>query len=133
MYVPTPYVGLLLCADITPVEAWNLLRGAIVDTAAEAACRPLIDWLRATIVQSGPNTHSTLIFPEPLAPLPDALLPQHRHRLLFSHLPGLDLSINQAAGTRITETVGEVAVELRETRLENKRVREKKDHKGATD
>ena len=29
--------------------------------------------------------------------------------------------------------VGEVAVEMRETRLENKRVREKKDDKGAAD
>ena len=31
------------------------------------------------------------------------------------------------------ETVGEVAVELRETRLENKRVRDKKDNKGAAE
>ena len=53
--------------------------------------------------------------------------------MLLSHLPGLDLSINQAASTRIAETVGEVAVESRETRLENKRVRERKDNKGATE
>ena len=69
--------------------------------------------------------------PEPLAPLPDALLLQHRHRLLLSHLPGLYPSINRAVGTRISKTVREVAVELREERLENKRVREKKEHKGA--
>ena len=50
--------------------------------------------------------------PEPLAPLPNALLLEHRHRLLLSHLPGLDPSINRAAGTRIAETVGEVAVEV---------------------
>ena len=55
------------------------------------------------------------------------LLLQHRHRLLLSHLPGLEPSINRAAGTRIAETVGEVAVELRKKRLENKRVREKKE------
>ena len=115
------------------MEAWNRLRGAIVDTAAEAACRPLIDWLRAAIIRSVPNTHSALIVPGILAPLPNAILLQHRHQLLLSHLPGLDLSINRAARTRIAETVGEVAVELRETRLENKRVREKKDNKGATD
>ena len=112
---------------------WNRLRGAIVDAVAEAACRPLSDWLRATIVRSSPNTHSALIFPEPSATLPDVLLLQHHHRLLLSHLPGLDPSINQAAGTRIAETVGEVAVELRETRLENKRVQEKRDNKGATE
>ena len=67
--------------------------------------------------------------PEPSAPLPDALLLQHRHRLLLSHLPGLDPIFNRFTGTCIVETVEEVAVELRETRLENKRVREKKDNK----
>ena len=50
VYVTEPYVGLLLCADLTPVEAWNRLRGAIVDAAVEDACWPLINWLRATIV-----------------------------------------------------------------------------------
>ena len=70
--------------------------------------------------------------PEPSAPLPDALLIYHCHRLLLSQIHELDPSTNQAAGNRIAETVGEVAVELRETRLENKRVCEKKDNKGAT-
>ena len=50
VYVPAPYVGLLLCDDLTPVEAYNRLRGSIIDAAAEDACRPLIDWLRAVIV-----------------------------------------------------------------------------------
>ena len=45
--------------------------------------------------------------------MPDALLLEHRHGLLLAHLPGLDPIINRAAGTRIAETVGEVAVELR--------------------
>ena len=113
VYVPAPYVGLLLCADLSLVEAWSRLRGAIVDAAAKAACRPLINWLRPAIVPYRPNAHSALVVAKLLVPLPNALLPQHRHRLLLSHLPGLDLSINWAAGTRIAETVGEVAVELR--------------------
>ena len=50
VYVPAPYVGLLLCADLILVEAWNCLRGAIVDAVPEDTCRPLIDWLRAAIV-----------------------------------------------------------------------------------
>ena len=120
VYVPAPYVGLLLCADLTPVEAWNRLRGAIVNAAAEAVCRPLIDWLRAAIVRSVPNNHSKIVVPEPSVTLPDTLLIQHCHRLLLRHLPGLDPSINWEAGNLISETVGEVAVELRETRLENK-------------
>ena len=65
-----------------------------------------------------------------MAPLPDKLVLQHCHRLLLSQLTGLDPSINRAAGIRIAETVGEVAVELCETQLENKRVRKKKERKG---
>ena len=133
MYVPAPYVGLLLSGDLTPVEAWQHLRGAIVDAVAEDACRPIVDWLCAALTRSVRDTLSTLVVPDPLAPLPDALLLEHRHRLLLGRLPGLDPSINRAAGTRIAETVGEVAVELRETRLFSKRVNKKKERKGAAE
>ena len=126
VYVPAPYVGLLLGADLTPIEAWHRLLGAIVDAAAEEACRPLIDWLRAALVRAGPDAYSALMVPKPSAPLTDALLLQHRHRLLLSHLPGLDPSINRLVRTCISETVGEVAVELSEAQLENKRVCDKK-------
>ena len=50
VYVPAPYVGFLLSADICPVEAWNRLRGAIVNAVAEAACWHIINWLRTAIV-----------------------------------------------------------------------------------
>ena len=50
VYVPAPYVGLLLSENQTPIEAWHRLRGAIVNAAVEEACRPLIDWLRAALV-----------------------------------------------------------------------------------
>ena len=71
--------------------------------------------------------------PGPSAPLTNTLPLQHRHRLLLRHLPGLDSSINRAAGTRTVEKVKEVAVELREMRLENKRVQYKKENKGAAE
>ena len=74
-----------------------------------------------------------LVVPNPLAPLPEVILLQHRHQILLSHLPGLNPSINRAAGTCISKTVGEVAVELRGTRLENKRFRDKKENKGAAE
>ena len=77
VYVPAPYLGLLLSAYLSPVAAWNRLRGEIVDAAAEAAYRPIIVWLRAAIFQSGPNTHSALVDADPSAPLPGSLLLQH--------------------------------------------------------
>ena len=93
---------------------------------AEDACRPIADWLRSALTRLGPDALSTLAVPDTSAPLPDALLLEQCHRLLLGHLPGLDPSINCAAGTRIAETVGELEVELQETRLENKRACEGK-------
>ena len=74
VYVPVPYVSLLLSADLSPLEAWNRLCIAIVDAAAKAACWTIIDWLRAEIVRSVPNTHSALVVTDPSELLPDALL-----------------------------------------------------------
>ena len=107
----------------------SALGGDIVDAAAEDACRPIVDWLRAALTRSGPDALSALVVLDPSAPFPDTLLMEHRHRLLLGHLPGLDPINNCSAGTRIAETVGEVAVELRETRLENKRVRKGKEQR----
>ena len=108
VYVPAPYVGLLLSGDLTPVEAWKRLRRAIVNAAAEDACRPIVNWLRAALTRSGPDALSTLVVPDPSAPLPDALLLEHRHRLILGHLPGLDPSINRAAVTHNVETGGNI-------------------------
>ena len=110
VYVTALYVGLLLSDNLTQVEAWNQHQGAIVNAAAEAACRPVIDWLRTAIVRSGPGTYSALVVPKTSVPLPNALLLHHRHQLLLIHLTSLKPSINRAAGTRIAETVKEVAV-----------------------
>ena len=49
VYVPLRYVGLLLGANLSPIEAWYRLRGTIVDVAVEEACQPLIDWLQAAL------------------------------------------------------------------------------------
>ena len=55
-----------------------------------------------------------LMVHKPSSPLLDALRIQHR----LIHLPGLEPSINRAAGTRIAKTVDKVAVELCKTRIE---------------
>ena len=45
VYIPAPYASLLLGSDLTPVKAWQHIRGAIVDAVAEDACRPLVGWI----------------------------------------------------------------------------------------
>ena len=79
------------------------------------------------------SNSSPIHIPRSWSLTPTSVLLQHCHRLLLSHLIGFDPSINRVAGTRITETVWEVAVELRETRLENKQIRDKKENKDAAE
>ena len=56
VYIPAPYVGLLLGTNLTLIEACNCLRGDIVKATAEDAYRPLIEWICAAIVRAGPDT-----------------------------------------------------------------------------
>ena len=46
MYVPFRYVNLLLSHRLTPRQLWIQVAGAIRNNHDEAACRPLIDWIR---------------------------------------------------------------------------------------
>ena len=55
VYIPAPYVGLLMGDDLTSIEAWHRLQGAIVNAAEEEACQPLIDCLQAALVRAGTN------------------------------------------------------------------------------
>ena len=48
----------------------------------------------------------------PTATLIDKVLLRHWHNLLVRNLPGLDLNVNQATGTRIAENIGEVSIKL---------------------
>ena len=41
--LPTPFVGLFLKWDLTPVETWTRLCGTIVDGGLEVDCFPIID------------------------------------------------------------------------------------------
>ena len=51
IYLPTPFVGVFLERNLTPVEAWSCLRGAIVDAGSTVYCCLVIDWLRFSLTR----------------------------------------------------------------------------------
>ena len=72
VYVPDPYVGLLLGNNLTLVEVWKRLQ-VVMSMPPPRLCWPIIDWMNV-IDRSGPDKYSAFVFPELLAPLPEALL-----------------------------------------------------------
>ena len=51
VYVPPPLVGRLLGREFTACQAWDRVRGAIIDLGIEEECKPLVDWLRVSLTR----------------------------------------------------------------------------------
>ena len=60
MFIPNPYLTMLLDDCLTPREAWMQLRGAMVADGNVAACQPLIDWLRVALTTRTANAVTPL-------------------------------------------------------------------------
>lgn len=53
IYVPPPFVSLVMHQDFTPRQAWGILGGAIVPAGKEFECRPLLNWLKVALTRAG--------------------------------------------------------------------------------
>jgi hypothetical protein len=117
-FVPPKYVGMFLGKPLTPREAWERVRGQIVTDGKEVACRALIKYLQAALTQSAVNAKPLLALAEaPTAPLADAMLLEHRRRILCEDFPELD----QEAGRRQQD---QIAVSISELVRDNQVARE---------
>ena len=71
IYLPAPFVGILLEHYLTPVEAWSRLCGAIVNTGSTVDCNPITNWLRVALtMRSGIDHPSPLAMSRTAAPRP---------------------------------------------------------------
>ena len=91
---------------MTARQAWDQVRGAIIDLGIEEECKPLVDWLRVSLTRRAYGGRSVISVADVIAPVADELLMLHRHSLMVRHLPGLDLSIKCATGTQIARKIG---------------------------
>ena len=94
LYVPNKYFAMLMGPGMTPREAWNRIRGAIVTDNQEVACDELIDWLRASLTRSAMGVASHLVRAPPQTPAlateeESELFSQFRMRIVLQDHPNL--------------------------------------------
>ena len=119
-------VGHLLGRELTARQAWDRVRGTIIDLGIEVECKPLVDWLRVSLTRRADGGRPVISVADVIAPVSNELLMLYRHALMVRHLPGLDPSIERATGTQIARKIGEVSVEMQADHEERKESRDKK-------
>jgi hypothetical protein len=108
-FVPPKYVGMFLGEPLTPREAWERVRGQIVTDGKEDSCRALIKYLQAAITRSAANAEPLLSLADaPTAPLADAVLLEHRRRILCDDFPELDQEVGRRQQDQIAASIGEL-------------------------
>ena len=111
---------------MTARQAWDRVRGAIIDLGIEEECKPLVDWIRVALTRQADGGRPVISVADVIAPVADELLMLHRHSLMVRHLTGLNPSIECATGTQIARKIGEMLVEMRVDQEERKEARDKK-------
>jgi hypothetical protein len=116
-FVPPRYVPLFLAGPITPREAWERVRGQIVVEGQEVACQALIKFLQAAITRAVAGAAPLVSLVEsPVAPLADALLLDHRQRILDEDFPQLNHRLIGLQQDQIAASLGELVRDNRAAR-----------------
>ena len=114
MLVPFRYVNIFLPGPLTPRDAYLRVAGAIAAQHDEAACRPLLNFLKLALTRSAAQQPSPLARQHPvLAHAQDAQLVSHYMRLIRRDLPGLDTQPTTQAGQAIAAGLGQLVDQQR--------------------
>jgi len=91
VWIPPRYVPLVLGAHLSPKELWETVGQAIIDDGLEAACKPLLDYIRAALIEDDTIAETSGVgWNRPEGILPDAPLVPILKRRLLEELPGRD-------------------------------------------
>ena len=116
-YVPPPYAALFLAGPLTPRQAWERVRGAIVNDGREGACSPLLNYLRAALTRSLDNQPPFLaLTAAPTVPAADVLLLEHRRAIIERDFPGLNAALPQLQVNHIAQQLGHLVADNRNAR-----------------
>jgi hypothetical protein len=130
-FVPPKYVGMFLGDPLTPREAWERVRGQIVIDGKEDACRALGKYLQVAFTRSAAQGESLLTLNEmPTAPLADALLLEHRQRILVEDFPELSQEVEGHQQDQIAISIGELVRDNQAAREEARREKQREKSKG---
>lgn len=133
-FVPPRYVPLFLANPLTPREAWERVRGQIVAEGQEVACVALVKYLQAALTCTIAGTPPALSLPEaPVAPLADAVLLDHRQRILDEDFPELNHQLVGLQQNQIALSLGELVRDNRVAREVDRAERERAKGKSPID
>ena len=132
VYVPPPFVPILVAGKLSLVKFWHRLWGALVTSNLEADFRAFIYWLQVALVCSAPRALSPLLASEPTSPFADAVLMKHRHSMLIRNLSVLNLSPRPERGFLITTNIGYLVSDQRAMGIEAEALHKCKEDKGWT-
>ena len=116
IYLPTPFYGILLERNLTPVEACTCLRGSIMYGVQEVDFRTIIYWLLVALTKKVGDNKLPLALTRSNAPLAYGDLLLHCHHMLTRHLPRMEPYFHRVKGSLIATHIREVVLELRQDR-----------------
>jgi hypothetical protein len=115
--IPHRYMRFFIAGPLTPRQAWELISADVATHNDEAACAPLLTFLRmACTLNAAGDTASPLAFRDLVVPLADTTLVQQRSALIAHKLPGLNSAPILAAGQQVAHSLGELVAEQRAAR-----------------
>lgn len=133
-FVPPRYIGMFLGDPLTPREAWERVRGQIVTDGTEVACHALVKFLQAAITLPTAGEEPLLSLAEsPTALLADALLLEHRRRILCEDFPELSLEAERRQQDQIAVSIGELVRDNQVAREEARQEKQRERSKGVED
>jgi hypothetical protein len=108
--IPRRYMRHFIAGRLTPRKAWEIVGLNIVSHNNQAACAPLLDFLRLACTRNAAgDTASPLARPELTVLLADALLVvQHQRELITHKLPRLNHTLVLADGQQVAQSLGEL-------------------------
>ena len=118
VYVPPPLVGHLLGQKFTARQAWDRVRGAIIDLGIDLECKPLVNWLRVSLTRRADGGRPVISVADVIETVANKFLMLHWNALMIRKLSGLDPSTERVTGTQIARKIGEVSVEMQADRNE---------------
>jgi hypothetical protein len=119
MCVPPRYVPLVLGRLLTPRDAYLRLSGAIRADGLEAACTPLLTYLRVACTLQTAALVPAVQRPAALVLRVDATMYNHiRDSIVFRDFPRLQEPSHVEPGQQVARAIGELVTEHRATRAE---------------
>ena len=130
VYVPPPFVPILLVDELSPVKAWHRLQGTLATANLEVDCWAVTNFLKVALIRPAPNALPPLLMYEPTSTLSDAVILKHCHAMLIRDLPCLDPSMIRATVYLIVTNIGNLVLEQRAEHLEAEALQKRKDDRG---